>query len=131
VQNAKLLLSFTRSRGGEGSICVVSVNALLTAKFNVSTKKGKAVVKVTLNEPNFNYSMDQENVIISDISLVEDAVTFAVNEFCRHFNSLFPGIPLPVGLGDGVTFPSVKMYQDWHTVDFGADFSFPLKTLRN
>jgi len=130
VHDAYVNLTY-RSNDGSGAICLVKVDALLTATFNVSVKNGKDILMVTMEKSKIAYDIAKSYVGIFDTLLLKAAIQFAVDEFCILFNSLFSGIPLPVELGKGVTLSSVNKYQDLHTVDVGVDVLFPsLKTLR-
>jgi len=124
VNAAYVNLSYA-SNNGSGPICLVEVNAVLTATFNVSSKDGKDVVTVTMEKSKIDYSIVQSYVGIIDTLLIKAAITFAVDEFCLLFNTLFPGIPLPIELGKGIVVSTIDTYQNLHTVDVGADVLFP------
>jgi len=131
VNDAYVNLSYT-SNNGSGAICLVEVDALLTATFNVSVKNGKDIVSVTMDKSKIAYDVVKSYVGIFDRIVLEAAMKFAVAEFCTLFNSLFPGIPLPVDITQGIKLSTVKTYQHLHTVDVGVNVSFPtLGKLRN
>lgn len=131
VNNAYVNLSYT-SNNGSGAICLVELDAVLSATFNVSVKNGKDVVSVTMDKAKIAYDIVKSYVGFFDRILLEAAIKFAVDEFCILFNSLFPGIPLPVDITQGIKISTLKKYQRLHTVDVGVDVSFPKqKKLRN
>jgi len=131
VNDAYINLSYT-SNNGSGAICLLEIDALLTAKFNVSEKNGKDIVSVTMENSKIAYDIVKSYVGIFDRILLEATIKFAVDQFCILFNSLFPGIPLPVSIAQGIKLSTVKTYQHLHTVDVGVDVTFPsLKNERN
>jgi len=124
VNAAYANLSYT-SNNGSGPICLVEMNAVLTATFNISAQDGKDFVSVTMKQSKIDYAIVKSYVGIIDTLLIKAAISFVVDEFCVLFNTLFPGIPLPIELGKGVELSTLVTYQNLHTVDVGADVTFP------